>query len=122
MKPSPSEVINTLVVVHTTTQALATLVSGVDFYSSPRLSPDGTKLAWIEWTHPDMPWEGTQPYVANITFQDGTYALADPSLVAGWPGAVSVTQPLWGSDDTLATRGPDTTTPGSTALLHRLNL
>ena len=84
-----------------TTQAVATLVSGVDFYSSPRFSPDGTKLAWIEWTHPDMPWEGSQLYVANITFQDGTYVLADPRLVAGKPDAVSVAQPLWASDDTL---------------------
>ena len=69
-----------------------------------------------------MPWEGTQLYVANITFQDGTYALADLSLVAGKPGVVGVTQPLWDSDGTLATRAPNTTTPSSTALLHRPNL
>ncbi|HIC95807.1 TPA: S9 family peptidase, partial [Candidatus Bipolaricaulota bacterium] len=31
------------------------LVSGKDFYSSPRLSPDGTRLAWLAWDHPNMP-------------------------------------------------------------------
>ena len=87
--------------VNTTTQVVATLVSGVDFYSSPRFSPDGTKLAWIEWTHPDMPWEGSRLYVANISIQDGIYTLADAKFVAGKPDAISVAQPLWASDDTL---------------------
>jgi dipeptidyl aminopeptidase/acylaminoacyl peptidase len=97
----PSEVVNTLVVVNMTTQAVAVLVSGVDFYSSPRFSPDGTKLAWIEWTHPDMPFEGSQLYVANVVFQGGTYALADAKFIAGKPNTVSVVQALWASDDTL---------------------
>jgi len=48
-----------------------------------------------------MPWEGSQLYVANITFQGGTYALADTKFVAGKPDAVSVAQQLWASDDVL---------------------
>ena len=43
------------------------IVSGHDFYSSPRLSPDGRRLAWLEWHHPNMPWDATQLFVADIS-------------------------------------------------------
>ena len=35
-------------------------VSGPDFVSDPRLSPDGTRCRWLQWDHPDMPWDGTE--------------------------------------------------------------
>ena len=41
------------------------LVSGPDFVASPRLSPDGSRLAWLEWDHPDMPWDATRLRVAT---------------------------------------------------------
>ena len=67
------------------------LASGHDFYSFPRLSPDGRWLAWICWDHPNMPWDGTELWVAP---------LADPAaarLVAGGP-AESIFQPEWSPD------------------------
>lgn len=42
------------------------LVSGADFYSNPRLSPEGTQLCWLSWNHPQMPWDGTECFVAHI--------------------------------------------------------
>ncbi|HEY9650102.1 MAG TPA: S9 family peptidase, partial [Coleofasciculaceae cyanobacterium] len=47
------------------------LASGCDFYSSPRLSPDNSQLAWLSWNHPNMPWDGTQLWVASIQ-EDGS--------------------------------------------------
>ncbi len=42
------------------------LVSGADFYAAPRVSPDGQRLAWLSWDLPDMPWDSTQLWVAEI--------------------------------------------------------
>lgn len=67
------------------------LVQGADFYSSPRLSPDGSALAWLSWDHPRMPWQGTTLWRADLQ-ADG--ALGTPVQVAG--GAEeSVCQPEW---------------------------
>lgn len=43
-----------------------TLLSGADFYASPRLSPDGGKLAWLSWDLPHMPWEAAALHVADV--------------------------------------------------------
>ncbi|GGX74568.1 peptidase [Pseudoduganella dura] len=73
------------------------LAHGHDFYSSPRLSPDGRRLAWLTWDHPRMPWQGTELWLADIA-ADGT--LAAPVLVAGGPEE-SVCQPEWSPDGRL---------------------
>ncbi|MCI0336145.1 MAG: S9 family peptidase [Acidobacteria bacterium] len=73
------------------------LVSGNDFYSSPRLSPDGSHLAWLAWNHPNMPWDGSELWVAEV-MKDGS--LANKTLVAG--GAEeSIFQPEWSPDGVL---------------------
>src|SRR5262249_45364870 len=42
------------------------LAGGHDFFSSPRLSPDGNRMLWLAWDHPNMPWNGTTLYLADI--------------------------------------------------------
>jgi len=58
------------------------LVEGCDFVASPRVSPDGRYLAWIEWQHPNMPWDSTSLWIADLVDDDGP-ALADIRLLAG---------------------------------------
>ncbi len=67
------------------------LVGGNDFYSSPRLSPDGQQLAFLTWNHPNMPWDGCELWVAQID-QGGTLHL--PRRVAGG-ASESIFQPAW---------------------------
>jgi len=67
------------------------LAGGRDFYSFPRISPDGEWLAWTCWDHPNMPWDGTELWVAPLADS------GEERLVAG--GAEeSVFQPEWGPD------------------------
>ena len=73
------------------------LVSGADFYSTPSVSPDGTSLAWLQWNHPNMPWDGTELWVAAIA-ADG--ALGSRIKVAGGPDE-SIFQPSWSPDGRL---------------------
>lgn len=73
------------------------LVEGADFYAYPRLSPDGTRLAWIAWHHPDMPWDATELWEAPLD-RDG--ALGESVRAAGGPGE-SVVQPEWLPDGSL---------------------
>lgn len=46
------------------------LAGGHDFVAAPRLSPDGTQLAWVAWDHPNMPWDDTFLYLAKVD-EDG---------------------------------------------------
>ncbi len=73
------------------------LASGYDFYSTPRLSPDGSRLAWLSWRHPNMPWDGTELWVADV---DASGALSNQRLVAGGD-TESIYQPGWSPDGSL---------------------
>lgn len=73
------------------------LCEGHDFFASPRLSPDGAKLAWLSWDHPNMPWDSTTLWVAAF---DESGRLKAPQKVAGGEGE-SIFQPEWSPDGTL---------------------
>jgi dipeptidyl aminopeptidase/acylaminoacyl peptidase len=73
------------------------LVSGPDFVAAPRPSPDGATLAWLEWDHPDMPWDSVRLRVAPVG-EDG--APGEARTIAGGPG-ISVGQPAWSAGGVL---------------------
>lgn len=93
-----------------------TLAEGGDFYSCPRLSPDGRQLAWLTWDYPSMPWDGTRLQVAELDATGGAVSVRtiggapaaeiDPSLNPVFQAAKrysdeSILEPLWGPDGTL---------------------
>ena len=92
------EAVNTLVGIPMDgTEEGQVLVSGNDFYAAPRLSPDGTHLAWMTWNHPNMPWDGAELWVGEIG-ADGS--LGNTECVAGGVDE-SIFQPEWSPDGTL---------------------
>ncbi len=70
------------------------IVSGPDFVSSPRLSPDGSKLCWVEWDHPAMPWTAARLKVASFSSE-----LTDVHQITD--GASAVQMPGWLNDGSL---------------------
>ena len=79
------------------TSAGEVIAAGHDFYSTPRVSPDGSRLCWLAWRHPNMPWDGTELWVADVT-KSGR--LENQRLIAGGEGE-SIYQPGWGPDGSL---------------------
>jgi dipeptidyl aminopeptidase/acylaminoacyl peptidase len=91
------EAVNTLVSLALDGSDQQILVSGNDFYSSPRISPDGTRLAWLTWNHPNMPWDGSELWVGEI-MTDGSISNAE--RVAGGVSE-SIFQPEWSPEGIL---------------------
>ena len=93
-----SEPVNTIVSIDAHGRGdVKVIVSGQDFYATPRLSPDGRSLVWLAWSHPDMPWDGTQLWVGELD-DEGEIRDATP-VCGGTPEAVA--QPEWSPDGTL---------------------
>jgi hypothetical protein len=67
------------------------LTRGADFYASPRPSPDGQRLAFLSWHHPDMPWDATQLHIARLQ----PSGLTDIFAVAGTDEREAIVQPEW---------------------------
>ncbi len=92
------EVVNTLVSINLNgSDGGQVLVSGNDFYSSPKLSPDGSHLSWLTWNHPNMPWTRTELWVGEI-MKDGS--ISQTEQVAGGADE-SIFQPEYSPDGTL---------------------
>lgn len=94
--PAPTDVSRDLVAI-TLDGDVRRLGASHHFMTAPRVSPGGTRAAWIGWEHPHMPWDETELCVADV-LDDGTFG--QHRVVAGGPG-VSVCQAEWESDDSL---------------------
>lgn len=87
---------NEVVRLDLTDGSATVLAGGRDFVAAPRPSEDGSRLAWLAWDHPDMPWDAAELWAADL----GTDGLANPARIAGGP-EVSVCSPLWLADGSL---------------------
>jgi dipeptidyl aminopeptidase/acylaminoacyl peptidase len=93
-----SEPVNTIVALDlSNNRAEQVLLANNDFYSSPRISPDGSSLVWLTWNHPNLPWDGTELWTGEIR-SDGS--IGEKLKVAGGSGE-SIFQPEWSPDGTL---------------------
>ena len=70
------------------------IVTGPDFVTSPRFSPGGDRLCWIEWDHPDMPWDATRLVVRDL-------ASGEDTVVAGGVVSEACQEPSWQADGSL---------------------
>ena len=94
-KPYPDNTIVAVPLGGAAPEAGRVLAAGHDFFSSPRLSPDGRRLAYLAWDHPNMPWVGTTLYLVDLT-DDGAPAGASTVIAGGV--SESLFQPEWSPD------------------------
>lgn len=87
-------VVNSLVTIDLCTGQIRTVATGNDFYSSPRVNPAGTRLAFLTWNHPNMPWDGTELRVLDLKCEDP----ADTS-VPSTPGGSEISGVKSGASD-----------------------
>ena len=95
--PGRSEALNEIVAVATAGSSdVRVLATGADFYASPRVSPDGQTLVWIQWMHPAMPWDATELWTARL----GDGIASEARLLVG-NGDEALQQPEWLPDGSL---------------------
>ncbi|XP_059156263.1 uncharacterized protein LOC131941214 isoform X3 [Physella acuta] len=98
-----TEARNSIVAINPATKTQTVIVEGSDFYASPRVSADGQHIAWVQWQHPNMPWDSTEIWVANLS-QDGDAIQDAHKVVGGQDGSgqdLSVMQPSWTPENQL---------------------
>ncbi len=92
------EAVNTIVAVSLESENTGeVLVEGADFYANPRISPDGSRLAWLSWNHPNMPWDGCELWVGEF---GSAGKIVSKQRVAGGADE-SIFQPEWSPDGQL---------------------
>lgn len=82
---------NSIVKIHLETGNLETIAAGHDFYAAPRISPDGMRIAYIFWDHPNMPWDKTELWLGDLN-QDGL--IESEKKISGLENE-SILEPSW---------------------------
>jgi len=78
------------------------LATGRDFYMQPAWHPASDRLAWIEWDHPNMPWDGTELTLGRLAFPEGRPpVMVGATTLAGGP-ETAIFQPGFTPDGTAA--------------------
>ncbi|KAF9072442.1 alpha/beta-hydrolase [Rhodocollybia butyracea] len=95
---SPSTVLNLLVVLDTERKTVSPLITGADFYALPKFSPDGTRLVFQHWNHPNMPWDNSEIVLVDIVVTESGLTFSNVTTVAkdGSNGF-----PAWANNNTL---------------------
>jgi len=96
-RQSDQQADNSVVAISIKDGSTTTIASENDFYSSPRLSPDGSRLAWLTWNHPNMPWDGCELWCGEIAADS---SIVNSKLIAGGRRE-SIFQPEWSPDGVL---------------------
>ncbi|XP_052057886.1 uncharacterized protein LOC127698463 isoform X3 [Mytilus californianus] len=99
------EPVNTVVTIDPVTKQQFVLAEGADFYSSPRVSPDGKKIAWVQWNHPNMPWDSTELWTGDLSAAGD--AVSNPKKIVSGTD-ISVMQPSWTPNNELLYIGDQT--------------
>ncbi|KAF9073509.1 alpha/beta-hydrolase [Rhodocollybia butyracea] len=94
----PSAVANLLAVLDTERKTVSPVITGADFYAHPKFSPDGTKLVFQRWNHPNMPWDNSEIVLVDITLTDSGLTFSNATTIAR-DGSNSF--PSWASNNTL---------------------
>jgi dipeptidyl aminopeptidase/acylaminoacyl peptidase len=105
---TPQTVRTTLCIINTATKSVSELrgILNADFFAAPVFSPDGKKIVWQQWWHPDMPWEGAELYVADVIPSETKgeitgIAVANAQCIAGKAIEISAAYPSWANNTTL---------------------
>jgi dipeptidyl aminopeptidase/acylaminoacyl peptidase len=94
--PEPKYVVNELVSINLEDGTMNVIATGNDFYAAPRLSSDGSKLAYVTWNHPNMPWDAIELRMVDLSSSSSASSKSEMhTLIAGKDGDTSAIQPIW---------------------------
>lgn len=95
---TPTTIKNYIVAINIETGDVKRVISGADFYFQPRLSPDGTRVVWLEWNHPEMLFDMSRLFIAD--FDAETVEVKNQQLISGGNNE-GTCEPRWGPDSAL---------------------